>query len=805
MGAWAQPQTVEVSARQWPANKVILQLSEKYRFQVSFNDAELSKFNLSLKGTYPSVTQALEAVVKDLPFTVEKAGDVFMIYPDETKGSLSVMRTFVLSGTVKDAVSGEVLPYSSVEINGELRITDISGRFSFESFVDEHIQIKVQHLGFEPFDTLMVACKHVECHMQPAQNVLGETVVLGIQVNYGAQIGNSVGESRLNPRMGSFLPGSPNNAIGQLLGLLPGIQSATTPANSLSMWGSAPGQSLILFDGIPVYPTRSGLFFPINTYVVKDVMVNKGALGAQYGNQVGGIVELTGIDGNRHKTEGNLTADASAVNGMLSVPVGKIGTLVAAARHSWFPHYFNQLTEHSKAKWEEEMDVWLPDRCNYRDANLKFSGFRSNGDHYRVSWYGNNTARIDSFTYLSEGTLYFRSEQEQRQQGISLQYGKQWANGMNTNLQFVSNKAQVKTSKESSFIFSNFPTHLPQVETWEQMITQNRVVLENRFSLTPRQFVEAGVTWQQTQTQYELPANFYYLTGNSLMNQITAFMRNHIAVNRTLMMDIGVRLDYLHETSRLFVQPRLKSSIQLNDIWKMNLSLGIFNQYLSQLPVVDNLGNYEYVWQGYSGQNEFLQSDVAALGVNFTKQGWTLNTELYTKGIEGIARYLTTPEGVTFVRGRTRTTGVDILIKKEFGKHALWQSYSYGDNAERFVNETSYRPLAFQRQHESKTTALFHFKPIKLSLVYIYCSPTSANAYSPGIVSDYQRLDAMASGTFNLKSARLETGVSVLNALNQVNSSSVSVHKIILPDKNEIIAGYGGVPFYFSLFFNVRF
>ena len=796
-----------VNVHSQPANKVLLQLRDLYDFQVSFNDSQLSGYRVTLKGSYSSIAELLASIFNGTPFSFQNQGGVYVVYYDDSKlQPPPLLSTILFTGIVQDALSGEALPYSTVDINGELRISDINGRFTFQAFVEEWLSIKVTHLGYSAYDTTIVAKSKFNCELQPLDNILSEATVKGNMISYGTQMGNSLGQSRMNPRIASFLPGGNNNGISQMIELQPGIQKASTGFGGRSVWGGYPGHNLIIFDGITIYsyPRESEYIFPVNTFLVKDMIINKGAFGAHYGDRVGGIIELTGIDGNTNKEEVNMSADGTAINLMLSTPFKNKSSFVIAGRKSWFPGYQGYFNKNSSYHHQDDLDIWMPVNCNYGDVNMKYSGMSDNGDQYFVSFFGSWSDREDSLNYLNHSDFKYTEKVSGNQGGVSLFYGRIWANGVNSNLSATFSTAKSdKKSVSISDAFSN-PENMFQ-QTFNQDVNEGKLNADNRFAINSKQFVEAGLTFHFTESEMNFPSPDTTLSRSSSMYQTTAYVRNNINVNRKLLMDIGLRLDYHHQIGQMFLHPRIKGTVNTGRSTKINFSWGVNSQYLSFMQILDSLGNYDFAWQGFEKKGDFLLSNVISAGWSYSGNGFVINAEVYNKTVEGMGRYRLLTNDLIFEKGQSRTTGVDVMLKKEFGKHLFMQSYSYNDTKEKFSEDTDYKTAPFSRKHELKSTLLLNFNPVKMSLSYTYGSPTTSQQEANILTGDYRRLDAMVSYQRKVMNGNLELGLMGYNLFNTANISSLYLIKQPLSNSEYINIGQGGMPLYASLFIVFHF
>jgi outer membrane receptor protein involved in Fe transport len=146
----------------------------------------------------------------------------------------------------------------------------------------------------------------------------------------------------------------------------------------------------------------------VNPYMAKDIKVLKGGYGAEYGEKVGGIVDISGMDGNRLSPSAQLCVNNMTLNGLASVPYRKKSALVLAYRQTYYDLY-NPVEFTSSASvsgsgfdrgWRSgggtgaQADYYLIPAYIFRDINLKFSG-NSRKTNYFISLYGG----MDKFSY----------------------------------------------------------------------------------------------------------------------------------------------------------------------------------------------------------------------------------------------------------------------------------------------------------------------------------------------------------------------------------------------------------------------
>ena len=800
-----QIQTLDLDVYQAPLNAVLQDLNDKYNIELSYNDAELAEFLITRKSKYESIDALLKDILRDLPFQHENQDGVYIIFKSENKlEDQAVLSTTLVSGIVRDDITGESLPYSTVKINGEFRISDVNGKFSFISFYREFLKIEVSHLGYRYYDTTIVARKQFICSLHPVVNVLDEAIITGTKKRYGVQAGMSIGQARMNPRLSSFLPGGSTIGIQQILNVQSGISAAPNGFSTHSTWGGYPGQNQVLYDGISIYnfPNASMYIYPVNPLVVKDVVVNKGAFGSNYGDRVGGITVLTGKDGSTKKTDLSALADGSALNMTVSAPVNAKTSFSVAGRKTWAHGYARHFSDKAVLRNSSPTYKRIPLLPDYKDVNIKLSGGNNKGDRFHISVYGSSEKRsVEAFSDNAPTMGYFLNNRLD-QLGSAFLYDKIWDNGINTIIKLSSSQATKKTSNKITTRLLNGEDN---VNTGSQKINNYKLSLVNRFPLNPKQFVEAGGSLQFISTDVDLPVSDTSLISNSSGHQLSGFVRNHIYVNSHFLMDIGVRADYHNQPEQLSIFPRIKGTIRVSTSSQLNFSWGVHQQYIVLAPVIDLLGNTGFVWRGFDKKSNFLQSNILAVGWSFQKRSWNINTELYTKSVEGNDRIRYNGTSFTYQKGRSVSNGLDITLKKELGKHLLMQTYHYNTLKAKYDADSPYITSAYNREHELKTVALFNFEPVRISFTHVYGSPTGKEEGILSFGGDYKRLDAMIAYKYENNNLNIDFGMSAYNIFDNTNVSSLRARQIKWGDDNYSLFAEGGMPFFPSAFIKINF
>jgi hypothetical protein len=331
-------QKIKLDVKKEPFNKVLIEIRDGFKAEFSFNDSEASKYTVTCKKSFGSVAEALEFVLKDLPFDYELNGSVYVIFKKVEIDEPELIPfkkerpRYRVSGSVMDGKDGESLPFSLVSINGVGMVCDENGKFSHVSTSDSVFHLKISQLGYLERDTVISRDMNVVLTLSPSDRELEEVIVEDRVIENFNEIPEEGNEVKINHRIAKYLPGSNDNSIFNILRLQPGILASAEQTNDLIIWGAYSGQSQVLFDGFSLYGLKNfnDNISAVNPFIVQHLRILKGGYDASYGGRVGGIVDIIGKQGRVRNPELNISISNFTLNGLLQVPIGKNSSLQIA-------------------------------------------------------------------------------------------------------------------------------------------------------------------------------------------------------------------------------------------------------------------------------------------------------------------------------------------------------------------------------------------------------------------------------------------------------------------------------------------
>ena len=805
---FSQGQEVYLHVTNEPLNKVLTGIRDSYDIQLSFDDELLSRYSITINEYFPSPDAAISKILESKPLILEKNDDVFIIYYSTPKKN---KKEFHFSGQIIDAKSGEPLPFSHIKINDITMATDLLGSFNYNSSSDSTFKIEASHLGYYVLDTTFRFGSAQKIKLSPSSIGLKEVVISNKFIDKSTLIGSKPGLMKLNHKIAFFLPGFGDNSVFNLLRLMPGILASGESTNDLIIWGSYAGQSQVIFDGFTIFGLKNfnDNISSFNPLMAKDIEVMKGGFDARYGERVGGIVNITGKNGNMETPSFSVALNNMTLNGMVEIPIAKRASISFSIRHTYY-NLYNPSEINSKLNRNNDHDTTndinvIPDYA-FRDLNFKYSQKIGKSDWLYFSLYGGN----DKFSYSIEDSikkiyLSKSTSETNTQLGGSVFYGKTWRSGNTTN--FSISYSGIQSQFSDKFLVNHLmldTTFVIKKLDTKNLMDEVVIKVDNRFSLGPKNTIEFGGGFY---------VNHVELIEDTLNNRINdikdtaqrfySMIQDNIALGRKTVLKVGSRFTYSANLQKWFAEPRISISIQANDFWKFNAAWGLYNQFITKSSIVDELGNYRYLWTIADTLDIPVQkASHYVFGISFHKKGWTISLEPYYKKVNGITRYFsfTKLNIESVLTGESQMYGIDFFFQKDIKGHSAWVSYSLAKVEERWPDlpNSDYRRAPQDQTHEVKLALLLNFDPFYFSTNYVYGSGFPRAPYNPNgteVDLTYSRWDASFIYKFLNRRVVGEVGLSIMNILNTQNIKYANFERIPTDQTNSINIYAEAIPF----------
>lgn len=385
--------TVDFKSETLP--RVLNVLAEKTGVSFSYNP---KRFSSSQPINYRAERKTLHEVLDDLAVIVgmkySLVENQIVLKPENKPGEEGGNRAYTLSGSIRDAASGEALIGATVYI-AAIQVGTVANAYGFYSLTLPRgtYEVGYSFMGYQEVREQIVlnASMSREVQLSESPPVLQEIVVRDSALVYADE--TSTGKTNLKPNAVAERPA----LFGEMdviksLESVPGIKPHSDGSTFYYVRGGARDQNLVLVDEAPIYnPSHLlGFFSTIIPDAVNDINVFKGDMPASMGGRISSVLDVHTRKGNDQNTEawGNVGLVSTKVG--LEGPIKKeSSSFLVSARVSRLKWFFRQFDHNVKQFQFYDLTGKVNFRLRNRDR-LYFS-FYSGGDNYfnantGISW-----------------------------------------------------------------------------------------------------------------------------------------------------------------------------------------------------------------------------------------------------------------------------------------------------------------------------------------------------------------------------------------------------------------------------------
>ncbi len=810
-------------------------IGKKYDIAFSYNPEAIEEIEVSpLAAKQLSIDDFLLTALYGSGYGFEVVGGVYVIIPlPETEAESAIgpkRRDFALSGIIHDRMSGEPLPYASVNVAGTSTstIANSDGKFTLVKVPVDTVTIVVRYIGYKNLTIKLntqLSRSYLYMEMMPQERLLPSIQITGEKEEL-IELQTDPGHISFNPTEITKLPLLGEADLFRALRWLPGIASSQTSSSGIKIRGSASDQNLILFDGITLYHIDHffGFFSAFNSNVIKNVQVYKGSFGAQFGGRTAGVVDIAAIEGNNKDATALVELNTMSISALLELPlVENKASLVVAFRRGFtdilqsttYKNIFNNIydsdapgnTQGTSNVFDSEQ---IPDYFYY-DFNAKFTFKPTIRDAISIGFYnGVDNLKMRFLTAPAEISRESIDNTDWGNTGGSFKWSRKWNKRFFTYANFSLSSYRSNLNAEESFYLDQ--SILLSRRFFEQRTHLNdyTIRLDNTYELNELTSLNFGYWYtdyrivEQSEDQDFI---FQDSTQKATLHAFYAQMNRQLGI---LKISGGVRISPYTGTSKVYIAPRLSLSAKILPYITLKTSLGEYHQMIRRLNERSLYFSVPESW-GLAQKTALpvLESQQYSLGLTWEKRGWQFDAEVYLKTESGTVELLY-PELVLSpgqlnefaYDGDRRIRGFDLLLKKNFEKQNLLVSYTYTDARSKYdgINSGNYFRSSGYSLNEIGVVYNLNLKNWDFSAAITASSglpytevlgisqngPDSITVQVAEINSSetvlYHRVDISLGYTIPLKKSVFQLGISVYNIYN--NQSARLIDYYLIPSAN---------------------
>lgn len=653
---------------------------------------------------------------------------------------------FTISGTVKDAGTGETLIGANVvlsDIKQAGTLTNAYGFFSINANGGTY-KISVSFTGYvtDTFTIVIDKSQQLVIGMQSKTTHLATVVVTGKKKS--ENIAKAImGAEKLNMTEMNKIPvllGEKD--ILKTIQLMPGYKSAGEGSSGFNVRGGGTEQNLILLDEAPVYNASHlfGFFSTFNSDAIKDVSIYKGGMPAQYGGRLSSVVDIKMKDGNQKKLdiEGGLGAIASRIN--VSAPIVKDkGSFIISARRTYADVFLGLIKDTGQGKQS----------LYFYDINLKANYKISKKDRIFLSGYFGRDELILSNQFSTDWG----------NKTATLRWNHVFGNSLFSNTSLIfSNfdyKVRVKSGNDLFKIFSKIEDlNFKQDFDWN---ISNKSKLRFGGNIINHTIAPGAVVFASPNGGIAKPVQ------NRFSIDCAAYASHELKVTEKLEIIYGLRassLDvkgagkfYTYDkagnilsttsyakgktvVSYFNLEPRFSASYKLNELTSLKAS---YNRNVQNLHLITNAtSNAPYdVWLPSTNNIKPEIADQYAIGYykNSSKGMYEFSSEIYYKALQNQIDYRNAAvilgnDNVEseLLYGIGRAYGLEMMMRKKTGRLTGWVGYTLSKVEKKIegINNGNYFNARQDRTHDVSVVAMYDVnKRWNVSATWVY---TTGNA-----------------------------------------------------------------------------
>jgi len=797
----AQSQIV-VDFDEAPLSLVLQKIEREYELIFSYTEDLVEEKFVTVRFKNLTVKGALEELFKQTEISFEIVDEVYVILREKEIANIR------LCGKVQDEY-GKPLAFANLYFKSDRNgiSTNESGDFDWSGQLLSD-SIEISYVGYQPLLFSIEALKTCpSITLKVAESKVAE-VIIKEYVTSGIEQSKSLDHIILRPKQIDVVPGLTEADVMQMIQILPGIHSPDESSTGIHIRGNTPDQNLILWDGIPVY--NSGHFFGMlsafNPFIVDNVKVYRAAFGSEYGGRVGGVIDITSENRIPEKTNANIGLNLTHADAAIAIPFWKQrSALILSSRRSLtdvfssptFTSLSNRLFQEGKINEQQDEEDLLDLDINFffNDLNAKWLLKPNEKDHISVSAFG-IFDKLEFNSYINEEEIVEFDKLDLKNTGYSLQWHRNW----NPKYSSSAKLSYAKLNNQSTYTTGFVDDDIREEEIQKNTVNDVTLHLKNDWVPNPNTKINFGYQFSDLKVSriFKWSDSDLFETFSDQVSVHSLFATYEENIRDKWKIKIGTRYNTGSDIQwNSWWEPRFSLAFVPKPEWQIRFSAGNYHQIIHQVIELNDLGFNEQFWVLSTNEDELpkVKNQNVNIGLLFNRAGFQFEVEAYLKKLDGLtsvsSAFVNSEDSWDYDVGSGHVRGVDVLLKKQWGKYETWMSYTFSDVKYIFeeLNEGRRFSAPHEKPHAFTSTHVLSLPKWQVSMSWNFSSGkvfTAAETEFDGEgifptypidkvnadrLPNYHRLDASILYFIKPKNKRSEgkIGLSILNLYNQQN------------------------------------
>ncbi len=657
-----------------------------------------------------------------------------------------VSQRHTISGTVEDQVTGEKLPGCNVydAATSQGTSSNVYGFFSL-TLPAGSIVLTFSYVGFETVNVNVLLLKDTVINMRLKPMINLDEVVISAEKARSAVRSTQMSVMELDARTIKSLPVFLGEVdVLKALQLLPGVKGGSEGTSGIYVRGGGPDQNLILLDGVPVYNVNHmfGFFSVFNPDAIQSVQLITGGFPARYGGRLSSVLDIRMKDGNNKKfgVEGSVGLISSKLT--IEGPIIKDRTsFIVSGRRTYIDvlaqpfirmqagdeyenfnagYYFYDLNAKINHRFSDKSRLFL---SAYSGKDKAYMKMVEKGDEFRwtdqanLGW-GNLTAAL-RWNYILTPKLFSNTTITYSRYNFltSLLDKEEMGGNLQHEYSFGYNSGIVDWAGKIDFDYLPVPDH---------SIRFGCNYIYHTF--------KPGITvFRLEEGELGIPIDTTFGNQNIFAHEWSVFAEDDWNVFSRLKVNAGLHFSgfRVKDSTYTSLQPRLSARFMVNEKLSVKAAYTHMSQYI-HLLTNSTIGLPTDLWLPATDRIKPLKAIQYALGLVYDHgDGIELTLEGYYKSMSNLIEY---KEGASFFSleddwqdkievGNGRAYGIEILLRKQFGKTSGWIGYTLSWSERQFENISfgQWFPYRYDRRHDVSIVVNQKIKDnIDIGLTWVY-------------------------------------------------------------------------------------
>ena len=565
---------------------------------------------------------------------------------------------------------------------------------------------------------------------------LDEIVVVG---GRPSSVDNVImGSEKFKPQLLKNIPSAFGESdIMKIVLSLPGVTTVGEASSGYNVRGGATDQNLILFNGGTVFnPSHLfGLFASFNSDAVEDVELFKSSIPVEYGGRISSVLKVISKEANMQKLTGSASIGVLTSKANLEIPIVKEKV---------------SLLLNGRTTYSDWILKQLPEKSGYRNGTANFYDLGG-----VLTWKLNSLNRLKINGYWSHDKFSFSSDDNYGYQNSNI--SAEWRSMLNEKI-----TATLSAGLDHYDYFNEDKSVPSSAARLSFGINQLWGKLNIRQRLTEKEVISYGISMQHYNVQagkYEPVGDASYIKTDQLQHEKALESAAYISYERPLTekltVSAGLRysmfnalgprdvnyyeddqlpseetlLETRHESGiiKTYHAPeiRLSALYAIKENVSLKVGFNTMHQYIHKVSNTSIVSPTD-TWKLSDLNIKPQKGWQAAAGIyhETRDKNYEFSAEVYYKHIDDYLNYrnsavllMNSHLETDVISTKGKSYGVELQVKKPFGKVNGWVSYTFSRSllrqddkgVKKPLNDGDWYPSEYDRPHEVKAVLNLKF------------------------------------------------------------------------------------------------